>query len=89
MWHVRNILNLKNMFINVPKYVLAGLIMFIVVNRVCMMLDFTSTIKNVLAIAAEIGLGVVVYGGILLLLKPTILNKLVSIIEKIRSKKNG
>ena len=54
-----------------------------------MMLDFTSTIKNVLAIAAEIGLGVVVYGGILLLLKPTILNKLVSIIEKIRSKKNG
>ena len=89
MWHVRNILNLKKMFINVPKYVLAGLIMFIVVNRVCMMLDFTSTIKNILAIAAEIGLGVVVYGGILLLLKPTIIYKANDIVSRIKNRKNN
>lgn len=89
MWHVRNILSLKKMFINVPKYVLAGLIMFIVVNRVCMMLDFTSTIKNILAIAAEIGLGVVVYGGILLLLKPTIIYKANDIVSRIKNRKNN
>lgn len=89
MWHVRGILSLKKMFINVPKYAFASLIMFVIVNRLCVTFYFTSTIKNVFAIAAEIVLGIIVYGGILLLLKPTILNKLGSIIDKIRSKKNG
>ena len=89
MWHVRNILSLKKMFINVPKYVLAGLIMFIVVNRVCMMLDFTSTIKNILAIATEIVLGVIVYGVMLLLLKPTIIYKANDIVIRIKNRKNN
>lgn len=88
MWHVRNSLSLKKMFINVPKYALASLTMFIVVNRICAMFNFTSTFKSILAIASEIILGTIIYGGMLLLLRPTILNKLGIIVKKIRSRKH-
>ncbi|MGO4925029.1 oligosaccharide flippase family protein [Ligilactobacillus ruminis] len=88
MWHVRNNLSLKKMFINVPKYALASLTMFIVVNRICAMFNLTSTFKSILAIASEIILGTIIYGGMLLLMKPTILNKLVIIVKKIRSRKH-
>lgn len=88
MWHVRNNLSLKKMFINVPKYALASLTMFIVVNRICAMFNLTSTFKSILAIASEIILGTIIYGGMLLLMKPTILNKLGIIVKKIRSRKH-
>ena len=88
MWHVRNNLSLKKMFINVPKYALASLTMFIVVNRICAIFNLTSTFKSILAIASEIILGTIIYGGMLLLMKPTILNKLGIIVKKIRSRKH-
>lgn len=88
MWHVRNNLSLKKMFINVPKYALASLTMFIVINRICAMFNLTSTFKSILAIASEIILGTIIYGGMLLLMKPTILNKLGIIVKKIRSRKH-
>lgn len=88
IWHVRNNLSLKKMFINVPKYALASLTMFIVVNRICAMFNLTSTFKSILAIASEIILGTIIYGGMLLLMKPTILNKLGIIVKKIRSRKH-
>ena len=88
MWHVRNNLSLKKMFINVPKYALASLTMFIVVNRICAMFNLTSTFKSILAIASEIILGTIIYVGMLLLMKPTILNKLGIIVKKIRSRKH-
>lgn len=88
MWHIRNNLSLKKMFINVPKYALASLTMFIVVNRICAMFNLTSTFKSILAIASEIILGTIIYGGMLLLMKPTILNKLGIIVKKIRSRKH-
>lgn len=88
LWHVRQNLDLKKMFHNVPKYALAGIVMFIVVNRVCVTLDFTSTFKNVLATAFEIFLGIIIYGGILLLLKPTIIYKANDIIDRIKNRKN-
>lgn len=88
MWHVRTNLSLKKMFINVPKYALASLTMFIVVNRICAMFNLTSTFKSILAIASEIILGTIIYGGMLLLMKPTILNKLGIIVKKIRSRKH-
>ncbi|WP_270351237.1 polysaccharide biosynthesis C-terminal domain-containing protein [Ligilactobacillus ruminis] len=89
LWHVRNDLDLRRMFINVPKYAIAGTMMFLVVNRFCMALDFKSTSVNILAMAGEIALGIVIYSVLLLILRPTILGKLSLIIDRIRSRKNG
>ena len=77
------------MFLNVPKYAIAGAIMFVVINRVCMTLNFKSTSVNILAMAGEITLGIVIYSVLILILRPTILGKLSLIIDRIRSKKNG
>ena len=77
------------MFINVPKYAIAGTMMFLVVNRFCTALDFKSTSVNILAMAGEIALGIVIYSVLLLILRPTILGKLSLIIDRIRSRKNG
>lgn len=86
LWHVRKDLDLKKMFHNVPKYAFAGIIMFIVVNRICVVFSPQTTLQNIIMISLEIAAGVATYAFGLLLLRPTILFKLKDIITKVRSK---
>lgn len=77
LYCVRNKLNLKKLFINVPKYFLAGILMFLPVFYLNIMLH-----TSILSIFVEVFLGVVIYVVILLILKPTILDDITKIVMK-------
>ena len=67
------------MFSNVPKYIISGIIMFIPVFY----LDNTLN-TNVITLAIEILLGIVLYVVMIFILKPTILVKAKQMIEQRR-----
>lgn len=79
LYRVRKDVEFKNMFSNVPKYIISGIIMFIPVFY----LDNTLN-TNVITLAIEILLGIVLYVVMIFILKPTILVKAKQMIEQRR-----
>ena len=79
LYRVRKDVEFKNMFGNVPKYIISGIIMFIPVFY----LDNTLN-TNVITLAIEILLGIVLYVVMIFILKPTILVKAKQMIEQRR-----
>ncbi len=63
---IRKDVELKKMFINVPKYLIAGVTMFIPVYWIN-----THVHTSILTIFADVLLGIVIYGLMILLLRPT------------------
>lgn len=86
LWHVRKDLDLGRMFCNVPKYILSSTVMFVIVNQMCVSLNSNTTFLNIILLATEVLTGFVSYTLVLLVLRPSILAKLNSIIDKVRSK---
>ncbi|MFM9597576.1 polysaccharide biosynthesis C-terminal domain-containing protein, partial [Streptomyces scabiei] len=82
IYKVRTQVDLKKVFLNVPKYLIAGLVMFLIVIKVN-----TSTHFNVISLIGQIALGIVTYTGGLLILRPTILNKVQKIVANYKSRK--
>ena len=67
---VRNDLRFRNLFINFPKYLVSGLIMFIIVFSLNHFLKL-----NVFSLLFEIAIGMFVYAIMIFALKPTILKE--------------
>lgn len=71
LYKVKLYISLKLMFTNVYKYLIAGIIMFIVVFYVDCKISF-----GLVSLIGQILLGILVYIGILIFLKPTIFKKI-------------
>ncbi|MFT9213855.1 polysaccharide biosynthesis C-terminal domain-containing protein, partial [Liquorilactobacillus ghanensis] len=70
LWVVRKIIKYRQLFLNLPKYLLAGLVMFIPIFWI------NNTVHtSILSIGAEVLLGMIIYVLMILLLRPTILEK--------------
>lgn len=80
LWKIRKQVELKRLAVNVPKYLLAGLIMFIAVFKISTMIRF-----NFMSLILEVTLGILLYLGLLLLLKPTILDRVKQLLRDRRS----
>jgi O-antigen/teichoic acid export membrane protein len=79
MFMIRKTIKRRVMFREVWKYFLSGLVMFIVVSRICQVIQMT--IANLIL---EVALGVIIYGLGLILLKAKILNKAIDIVKESR-----
>lgn len=75
---VKNDLYLSKLFVNFPKYLISGLIMFAVVFLLTLIQKM-----NIFILALDIGVGVITYTIIILILKPTILDKGKSLLKEI------
>ncbi len=71
LWVIRHEIVFGKLFQNVGKYFIAGMVMFIVIFGMNLKLVF-----NWKLLIIEIMLGILIYGGLLLILRPTILNVL-------------
>lgn len=78
-WTIRNEVEFARMFTNLWKYILGGIVMFIPI----FWLDITLH-TNVVSIAFEVVLGMLIYLVMMIILKPTILNKAKELIAKRR-----
>ena len=78
-WTIRNEVEFARMFTNLWKYILGGIIMFIPI----FWLDITLH-TSVVSIAFEVVLGILIYLIMMIILKPTILNKAKELITKRR-----
>jgi len=81
LWVIRNWVSYKKLFLNVPKYIFAGIVMFIPVFKLN-----TSVHTSIFSIFGEVLLGVIVYLIMILILKPTILDKGKSLFNSWRNK---
>ena len=76
LWYIRNIVQLKQMFVNIPKYLISGIVMFIPV------FILSNTVKtSILSLALEVLLGVVIYIVMIYILRPTSLAQVEQIIK--------
>lgn len=78
-WTIRNEVEFARMFTNLWKYILGGIVMFIPI----FWLDITLH-TSVVSIAFEVVLGILIYLIMMIILKPTILNKAKELITKRR-----
>ena len=78
-WTIRNEIEFARMFTNLWKYILGGIVMFIPI----FWLDITLH-TSVISIAFEVVLGILIYLIMMIILKPTILNKAKELIAKRR-----
>lgn len=76
LWVIRKDVELKQMFLNVPKYMIAGIVMFIPVFWININVH-----TSILTIFADVALGIVIYIVMTLLLKPTIVDRIKGIIK--------
>lgn len=76
---IRKTIKRRVMFREVWKYFLSGIVMFIIVNRICQAIRMT--IAN---LVLEVVVGVVIYGLGLILLKAKIINKAIDIFKGAR-----
>lgn len=81
VWYVRKMVSLKKLFMSLPKYLLAGLIMFFPVFK----MNITQR-TTVWSIMSEVLVGIVVYLVLIFILKPTIVSRLKKFIEKRRAR---
>lgn len=80
-WSVRKLIDFRIMFKNFPKYLIAGIIMFIPVFKI------NITVRtSIPSILLEVLLGMGIYVGLQVLLKPTILSDAKQLIAKRRNK---
>lgn len=84
LFYVRNELNIKKLFKNIPKYFLASSIMFLGVSLLQKNIYFSIT-----TLIFEIIIGVIIYLGLILLLKPTSYFFLKSLVIKSRAKRKN
>lgn len=77
LWYIRDITDFKQMFVNVPKYLLAGIVMFIPVFA---MSNLVKT--SILSIGSEVVLGVIIYMIMIVLLKPTSLAQVTAMVKQ-------
>lgn len=76
LWVIRNQVDFKKLFVNTPKYFIAGIIMFVPVFKMNI-----SVKTSVLALFLEVILGIVLYLLCLLIFKPSGLNDLKNLIK--------
>lgn len=77
MYMIRHTIKRRLMFKEVWKYFLSGILMFIVVNRISQTIQMT--IAN---LVLEVGVGIVIYGLGLIILKAKIINKALDLVKK-------
>lgn len=77
LWVIRKIINYRQLFTNVWKYMLAGLVMFIPVFKINMTLR-----TSVISIFIEIVLGAFIYIAMIFILRPTIIYKAMKLIKE-------
>lgn len=70
LWTIRNKIEFKKLFFNVPKYLIAGFVMFLPVFKLN-----TTVHTSIFSIFGEVILGIVIYFVMILILRPTILKK--------------
>jgi len=77
LWTIRNQISFNRLFAEVDKYLLAGLIMFIVVELISQRLGTTWLI-----LAFEIFVGIIVYGLMMLVLRASIIKEAIRLIKR-------
>lgn len=77
LWYIRDITDFKQMFVNVPKYLLAGIVMFIPVFAMSNLIK-----TSILSIGSEVVLGVIIYVIMIVLLKPTSLTQVTAMVKQ-------
>nr|WP_054755663.1 polysaccharide biosynthesis C-terminal domain-containing protein [Liquorilactobacillus satsumensis] len=82
LWKIRNQVNYRELFINLPKYLIAGVVMFLVVFKINSIQRFSVGTMLLQAV-----IGAVIYTVALLLLRPTILKKIRVILKDFRARK--
>lgn len=86
LWVVRYSVDLKKMFENFIKYLIAGIVMFVPVYYLELLWKPKDmNLQGIMYTGLEVIIGIVIYILVLLVLKPTILDK----IKLIRNKKRG
>lgn len=81
MWYIKNIVELKKLFQNLPKYLIAGVVMFVPIYKLN-----TTLWTSIFSLAAEVVLGIVIYVVMILILRPTILQTIKNIFYSRRKK---
>lgn len=76
LWMIRNMISRRKMFRESWKYVFCGAVMYLVVNRICLVINMT--IANLIL---EVGLGIFVYGIGLLITKAQIVEQVKEILN--------
>ncbi|KRM92822.1 polysaccharide biosynthesis C-terminal domain-containing protein [Liquorilactobacillus cacaonum] len=77
LWTIRKTVSYRKLFQNFWKYLVAGLVMFIPIFKI------NNTVNStIVSILLEVVLGIVVYFVMILLLRPTIVNKARDILNK-------
>ncbi|MDY2992283.1 polysaccharide biosynthesis C-terminal domain-containing protein, partial [Ligilactobacillus animalis] len=77
LWYIRDIADFRQMFVNVPKYLLAGIVMFIPVFAMSNLIK-----TSILSIGSEVVLGVIIYMVMIVLLKPTSLTQVTAMVKQ-------
>lgn len=76
LWYVRNLISLKKCFKNIPKYLTAGVVMFIPVYLL------SSNLKtSIVTLTLEVIVGIIVYIVMIYILRPTSLKQVESLIS--------
>lgn len=77
LWTIRKNVSYRKLFQNFWKYLLSGVVMFVPIFKINNMVSST-----IVSILLEVVLGIVVYFVMILLLRPTIVNKAKEILNK-------
>ena len=77
LWVVRHSIDLKKMFENFLKYLVAGILMFIPIYYLELLWKPKDmNLQGIMYTGIEVVIGIVIYVIVLLILKPTILGKI-------------
>ena len=82
LWMIRNTISRRKLFRETWKYLLCGMVMFIVVNRICSVINMT--VANLIL---EVVVGAIIYLLGLILTKASILDEAQKLLKKRTSKK--
>lgn len=81
VWAIKDVVNLKEMFSSVPKYLFAGVIMFIPVFKIN-----TSVRTSMISLAIEVVVGIVIYFAMIFILRPKILYTGKNLLKNLKNK---
>lgn len=81
LYAIKNIVEIRKLFVNVPKYLIAGIVMFIPVYKLNISLK-----TSVTSLMLEVALGILIYFALIFILKPTILKRGVELLKKRKDK---
>ncbi|KRN08620.1 oligosaccharide translocase [Liquorilactobacillus mali KCTC 3596 = DSM 20444] len=77
LWAIRKEVEYRKLFQNVSKYFVAGIVMFVPIFKIN-----NSVRTSVLSLFLEVLLGIIIYFGMILILKPTIVDKAKQMLKK-------